>query len=79
MSAGYQQKSAIRFGEFELDPKYALAWSGLADAYNMDGFYGLAHPEVCLPAANEAAQQQDEAIHWVQEAHAIGDPSIRRR
>jgi adenylate cyclase len=40
-----------------LDPKYALAWSALADAYNMVGFYGLARPEACLPPASEAAQR----------------------
>src|SRR5215470_10585894 len=28
-----------------LDPKYALAWSGLADAYNSIGFYGLSKPD----------------------------------
>jgi len=38
-----------------LDPKYALAWSGLADVYNMAGFYGLASPETCIPQAKEAA------------------------
>jgi TolB-like protein len=28
-----------------LDPRYGLAWSALADAYNMLAFYGLARPE----------------------------------
>lgn len=40
-----------------LDPQYALAWSGLADAYNIVGFYGLARPEASLPHAREAARQ----------------------
>jgi hypothetical protein len=40
-----------------LDPKYGLAWSGLADAYNMVAFYGLARSEACLPPAKEAAQR----------------------
>jgi TolB-like protein/Tfp pilus assembly protein PilF len=39
-----------------LDPKYAIAWSGLADAYNTHGFYGLLKPEECLPQAKEAAE-----------------------
>jgi len=40
-----------------LDSNYALAWSGLADAYNLVFFYGLARPDACLPYAKEAAQQ----------------------
>lgn len=40
-----------------LDSKYALAWSGLADAYNMVGFYGLTRPDACLPQAKAAANQ----------------------
>ena len=38
-----------------LDPQYALAWTALADAYNLVGFYGLARPEECLPEAKNAA------------------------
>src|SRR5438477_7942726 len=52
-----------------LDPKYALAWSGLADAYNMVGFYGLARPEACLPHAKEAAEQAIALDSLVAEAH----------
>jgi TolB-like protein/Tfp pilus assembly protein PilF len=52
-----------------LDPKYALAWSGLADAYNMVGFYGLAHPELCLPQAKEAALQAMALDASTAEAH----------
>jgi len=52
-----------------LDPKYALAWSGLADAYNMVGFYGLTHPEACLPQAKEAAQRAIGLDPSLAEAH----------
>ena len=52
-----------------LDPKYALAWAALADAYNMVGFYGLARPEVCLPEAKEAAQQAIALDPSLAEAH----------
>jgi adenylate cyclase len=52
-----------------LDPKYALAWSGLADAYNMVGFYGLARPEACLPHAKKAAEQAIALDPSVAEAH----------
>jgi TolB-like protein len=53
-----------------LDSKYALAWSGLADAYNMVGFYGLARPDACLPKAKEAAQKAIALDPSAAEAHA---------
>jgi TolB-like protein/Tfp pilus assembly protein PilF len=53
----------------ELDPDYALAWSGLADAYNSAGFYGLASPETCLPHAKDAAQRAIELDALLAEAH----------
>ncbi len=52
-----------------LDPKYALAWSGLADAYNTLGFYGLARPESCLPSAKKAAEQAIALDASLAEAH----------
>jgi len=64
-------RSVERFKQaVTLDPKYALAWSGLADAYNMVGFYGLARPEACLPHAKQAAQQAIALDPLVAEAHA---------
>jgi adenylate cyclase len=53
-----------------LDPKYGLAWSGLADAYNMVAFYGLARPEACLPYAKAAAQKAMTLDPLLAEAHA---------
>jgi serine/threonine protein kinase len=38
-----------------LDPDYALAWAGLADAYNLLGHYAFLRPEASLPLAKEAA------------------------
>ncbi len=52
-----------------LDPKYGLAWSALADAYNMVAFYGLARPEACLPPAKEAAQRAIALDPLLAEAH----------
>ena len=52
-----------------LDPKYALAWSALADAYNIVGFYGMARPEACLPQAKEAARQAVALDPSLAEAH----------
>jgi tetratricopeptide (TPR) repeat protein len=52
-----------------LDPNYALAWSGLADAYNMVGLWGLASPETCLPQAKEAAHRAIELDPLLAKAH----------
>jgi TolB-like protein/Tfp pilus assembly protein PilF len=53
-----------------LDPKYALAWSALADAYNIVSFYGLARPESCLSQAREAARQAMALDPSLAEAHS---------
>jgi serine/threonine-protein kinase len=39
----------------ELDPEYALAWAGVADAYSVFAYYGVLPPETCATAAHEAA------------------------
>ena len=41
----------------KLDPKYALAWSGLADAYSSSPVNGDASPLVVWPLAREAANK----------------------
>ena len=38
-----------------LDPQYALAWAGLADARNMSGLYAFERPESVMPLAKDAA------------------------
>ena len=52
-----------------LDPNYALAWSGLADARNMLGLYGLERPEATLPRAKEAAERAVALDPILAEAH----------
>jgi tetratricopeptide (TPR) repeat protein len=52
-----------------LDPNYALAWSGLADAYHGVGFYGLASPENCMPQGMAAAARSIELNPSLAEAH----------
>lgn len=52
-----------------LDPNYALAWSALADAYNIAVFYGLARPSACLSAAQEAAKKAITLDPSLAEAH----------
>ena len=41
----------------ELDPTYALAWAGLADANSLLGYYGNIPPDVASPKAREAVAQ----------------------
>ena len=52
-----------------LDPEYALAWSALADAFSMVGFYGLARPDACMPYADDAAQRAVALDPALAEAH----------
>ena len=41
----------------ELDPEYALAWAGIADAFTVFGYYGAARPENVRPLAIDAAHK----------------------
>ncbi len=52
-----------------LDPGYALAWSGVADAYNMLGLYGIERPETTLVRAGGAAQRALSLDPGLAEAH----------
>jgi serine/threonine protein kinase/Flp pilus assembly protein TadD len=52
-----------------LDPKYALAWAGVADAYHMLAFYGLDRPELCLTQGKQAAERALELDLMSAEAH----------
>jgi DNA-binding winged helix-turn-helix (wHTH) protein/TolB-like protein/tetratricopeptide (TPR) repeat protein len=56
----------------ELDPGYALAYAGLADAYNVLGSYGLAQPptEDGARRARDAADRALEIDDALPEAHA---------
>jgi TolB-like protein len=57
-------KNAVR-----LDPSYGLAWSALADTYNMLGFYGFLKPEACLLQAKDAATRAITLNPSLGEAH----------
>ena len=52
-----------------LDEKYALAWAGLADAYNMLAWYGFVRPQASLPHAKEAATHAVALGPSLAEAH----------
>jgi serine/threonine protein kinase len=52
-----------------LDPQYALAWSGLADARSMLGLFGYERPEAAMPQAREAAHRAVTVGPTLAEAH----------
>jgi tetratricopeptide (TPR) repeat protein len=51
-----------------IDTEYALAWAGLADAYNL-AWYGFVRPQVGLPQAKEAAMRAVTLDPSLAEAH----------
>jgi TolB-like protein/Flp pilus assembly protein TadD len=51
------------------DPKYALAYVGLADAYVLMPFYGAGTPQDCYPKAKAAAKKALELDDTLTEAH----------
>ena len=54
----------------DLDPAYAKAWSGLADAHIMMGATGMMKAEDALPRAHEAAQRALEIDPYLATAHS---------
>lgn len=56
-----------------LDPKFALAYAGLADAYNTIGYWGYLAPKEAFPEAKRAAQNALSLDSNLAEAHtALG-------
>jgi serine/threonine protein kinase/tetratricopeptide (TPR) repeat protein len=57
----------------DLDPDFAPAWAGLADAYTVRGQWGLAPPDETMPQAIEAARRAIALDDGLGEAHcALG-------
>jgi len=52
-----------------LDPGYAQAWAGVADAYTALSYYGYRRPDEAMPAAVEAATRATVADPESAEAH----------
>jgi serine/threonine-protein kinase len=52
------------------DGRYALAYSGLADSYNLLGFYGFLRPKEVFPKAKVQARKALELDPELGEAHA---------
>lgn len=53
----------------KMDSKYALAYSGLADAYIVLGLYGRSSPSEVMPQAVRAAEQALQIDELLPEAH----------
>ena len=63
-------KSIAQFQQaIALDPKFALAYANLAEAYNMIGYWGYRAPEDTFPEAKQAAQKALELDPDLAEAH----------
>jgi serine/threonine-protein kinase len=54
----------------EKDPNFTLAYSGLADSYNLLGFYNFAPPKEVFPKAKEAALKALKIDDTIAEAYA---------
>jgi len=65
------QKKAVEYFEraIDQDPDYATAYSGLADAYTMLGFWGIIPPAEAIPKARAAVQRALELDDTLAEAH----------
>jgi tetratricopeptide (TPR) repeat protein len=54
----------------EKDPTYALAYAGIADCYNMLGFFDYLFPKEAFPKAKSAAEKALEIDGTLAEAHS---------
>jgi serine/threonine-protein kinase len=54
----------------ERDPSYALAYAGIADCYDLLGWYGYLAPQEAFPRARVAAEKARELDDTLAEAHA---------
>jgi len=64
-------KTAIQYFELaiEEDPSYALAHAGVADCYNLLGYYGYQQPNEAFPKAKNAALEALKLDDTLAEAH----------
>jgi serine/threonine protein kinase/Tfp pilus assembly protein PilF len=54
-----------------IDPDYALAWFGLADFYNILGYFGYMRPKVAHEQSHQAALKAMELDETLPQAHAM--------
>jgi serine/threonine protein kinase/Tfp pilus assembly protein PilF len=64
------QKSLEQFQKaIKKDPTYALAYTGIADYFNLIGYYDLVPPREAFPRAKEAAEKAIDLDENLAEAH----------
>jgi len=65
-------KKALKYFQqaIDHDPAFALAYVGIADCYDLLGWYDLMAPEEAFPKAKAAARQAVEMDETLAEAHA---------
>ncbi len=68
--ASTRQGMVLMNKALELDPTYALAWAGLADAYSLLGYYGNVHPEEARTNAHAAVVEALRHGPDLAEAHS---------
>jgi TolB-like protein/Tfp pilus assembly protein PilF len=70
ISADGLQKSVVHFQEaLKKDPEFALAHAGLADAYGLQGLFGMSPPEDVMPKSKRSAIRALEIDADLAEAH----------
>ncbi|MEO6444359.1 MAG: protein kinase [Gemmatimonadaceae bacterium] len=67
---GFMQAIEHFNGAIDRDPAYALAYTGLADTYNVLGYYNFLPPRAAYPRAKAAAMRALELQPDLAEAHA---------
>jgi serine/threonine-protein kinase len=68
--AATRQGMALMQKTLSLDPTYALAWAGLADAFSLLGYYGYIHPREAREKAGEAVVEALRHGPDLAEAHS---------
>jgi serine/threonine-protein kinase len=66
---GYQKGLKYFQQAIERDPSYALAYAGIADCYDLLGFYGHLPPKEAFPKAKAAAEKALQIDEALAEAH----------
>jgi len=67
---GFQKSLELFQKAIKKDPTYALAYTGIADYFNLIGYYDLVPPREAFPRAKEAAEKAIDLDETLAEAHA---------